>query len=48
MRVEVTGMLRRFVRDELEADFALGLQPSLYTDYANCPAIVAVSLTPVE
>ncbi|MFP4439447.1 MAG: hypothetical protein ACLFVO_19565 [Chloroflexaceae bacterium] len=48
MRVEVTGMVRRFVRDELEADFALGLQPSLYTDYANRPAIVAVSLTPVE
>jgi hypothetical protein len=45
---EVTGMVRCFVRDELEAYFVPGLQPSFYTEYANRRAIVAVSIALVK
>jgi hypothetical protein len=42
--VQVTGTVRNFVLADIERKYNLGLQPNLYAEYENKPAIVAQSI----
>jgi len=42
--VQVTGEVRRFVLAEFERDYGLDLDPEIYAEYENQPAIVAQSV----
>lgn len=42
--VQVTGEVQRFVRSNVERDYNLDLQPDLYTNYENQPAIIAQAI----
>lgn len=42
--VQVTGEVRQFVTADLEREYGLDLDPQLYADYENQPAIIAESI----
>jgi hypothetical protein len=42
--VQATGTVRNFVLADIEREYKLGLDPNLYRDYENKPAIIAQSL----
>ena len=42
--VQVTGEVTQFVLADIERDYNLGLDPDLYVDYTDRPAIIAESL----
>lgn len=42
--VQVTGPVRKFVVTDIEREYSLDLDPNLYREYENKPAIVAQSL----
>lgn len=42
--VQVTGEVRQFVVADVERNYNLGLEPNLYRDYENKPAIIAQSI----
>ncbi|MBD1832437.1 hypothetical protein H6F61_06950 [Cyanobacteria bacterium FACHB-472] len=42
--VEVTGLVRKFVKAEIERDFDFNLQPELKIEYENQPVIIAQSV----
>lgn len=42
--VQVTGEVAQFVLADIERDYDLGLDPDLYVDYTDRPAIIAQSL----
>jgi hypothetical protein len=44
VEVQVTGEVRNVVVTDLERDYNLDLQPDLYRDYENKPAIIAQSI----
>ncbi|MBW4518047.1 MAG: hypothetical protein KME11_22840 [Timaviella obliquedivisa GSE-PSE-MK23-08B] len=42
--IQATGQVRNFVLADVEREFTLGLDPDLYVEYENQPAIIAQSL----
>ncbi|MGB3308136.1 MAG: hypothetical protein WBA86_00220 [Nodosilinea sp.] len=44
VEVQVTGEVRNFVLADVDREFDLTLDPTLYTDYENQPAIIAQSI----
>ena len=44
MRVQVTGEVRQFRRDEIDSEFGFNLDPELYSEYEDRPAIIAESM----
>ncbi len=42
--IQATGQVRNFVIADINRDYKLGLDPNLYVDYENKPAIIAQSL----
>ncbi len=44
MQVQVTGEVRQFRREEINTAYGFNLDPELYSEYENQPAIVAESL----
>ncbi|MCT7987829.1 hypothetical protein [Laspinema olomoucense] len=44
MRVQVTGEVRQFRREEINSEFGFNLDPQLYSEYEDQPAIVAKSM----
>ncbi|MGL5193192.1 MAG: hypothetical protein ACRC8Y_06270 [Chroococcales cyanobacterium] len=44
MRVQVTGEVRQFRRNEIASEFGFNLDPELYSDYEDRPAIIAESM----
>lgn len=42
--LQITGEVRQFVIADVEREFNLGLEPELYVDYENRPAIIAQSI----
>jgi hypothetical protein len=43
MNVQVTGQVRRFVLSEINQNYRLGLDPNVYREFENRPAIIAQS-----
>lgn len=44
MRVQVTGEVRQFRRDEISSEFGFDLDPEVYSEYEDKPAIIAESM----
>ncbi|MCU0548211.1 MAG: hypothetical protein MUC48_02575 [Leptolyngbya sp. Prado105] len=44
LEVQVTGQVRQFVLSEINQSYNLGLQPDVYREYENRPAIIAQSI----
>ena len=44
IEVQVTGQVRKFAIAQINRDYNLGLEPNLYKQYENQPAIIAQSL----
>lgn len=42
--VQVTGVVRQFVSTDIQREYNLNIQPELYTEYENKPAIIAESI----
>lgn len=45
-KVQITGEVVQFVLADVESEYDLGLDPELYVDYENQPALIAESLAP--
>ena len=44
--VQITGEVAQFILADIESEYGLGLDPELYADYEDKPAIIAQSLAP--
>jgi hypothetical protein len=44
INIQATGKVRNFVLADIEREFSLGLDPKLYVEYENKPALIAQSL----